>query len=85
MKDQKSPLSIVNSSGKNVLEDLRSIDSRSYRSDIQNIKAIDLNPFNDWLDLKLYSPENADSVVLLLRYKNTLMMCYESVVGMKPV
>lgn len=86
--DVREPLSAVNSTGEDVLRDIRFWDDASYRSDSIQVRQVKSGRTSDWVELRVRPPDGSDSVIMVLRLRNTLLstlLFYEIVLGSQGV
>ena len=86
--DVREPLSAVNSTGEDVLRAIRFWDDASYRSDSIQVRQVKSGRTSDWVELRVRPPNGSDSVIMVLRLRNTLLstlLFYEIVLGSQGV
>lgn len=77
-------LSAVNSDQDNIMKEINSEDTLSYRSGMKMVNELKNGPKYDWINITSPVPENAGKAKVLVRYKNTLLstiLFYDVVLG----
>jgi hypothetical protein len=73
VRELHPPVSVQNSEGVDVLPHVGGWDDDPYRSDTAMVRQVETGRTSDWIDLRVRAPENARSVTMVLRLKNTLL------------